>query len=86
LKCSAALARGDAETRQAQLALLRHSVRFGHGRLLLRRLEAVLACGAEMTGDDIDRCLACLLSRRDIRINQRLLELSRQLEQEPRSA
>lgn len=74
-------ARDDAEIRGATLALLRHSVRMSHGRLLLKRLQAALDCGAELTADDIDRCLACLLGKRDYHINQGLLRISRALTQ-----
>jgi hypothetical protein len=74
-------ARDDAEVRCARLALLRHSLRMSHGRLLLKRLQAALDCGADLTADDIDQCLACLLEKRDYHINQGLLRMSRELSQ-----
>jgi hypothetical protein len=77
LKRSLKLARDGADRQRAALALLQHSIRFGHGRLLLRRFEAAIHCGAELSAEDIDLCLQRLLSRNDDRITQALAQLSR---------
>ena len=77
LKRSLKLARDDAEHRRAAVALLQHSIRFGHGRLLLRRFEAAINCGAELSAEDIDLCLHRLLCRNDDRITEALAQLSR---------
>ena len=80
LKRSLHMADGDGQIREAALALLRHSLRFGHRRLSLQRLEAAVHCGAELTRDDLNRCAELALRVHDPHVHERLAKLSRKLE------
>lgn len=79
LKHSLKMAQGDAQIREAAVALLRHSLRFGHRRLSLQRLEAAISCGAELTVDDLHRCADLVLQVNDTLVHARLARVSRQL-------
>lgn len=79
LKRSLKAAQDDAEIREAAVALLRHSLRFGHRRLSLKRLEAAVSCGADLTPEDLYRCADLVLRLDDPLAHARLASLSRQL-------
>ena len=79
LKHSLLVARGEAEIMAATVALLRHSLRFGHRRLALRRLEKAVECGAELNSDDLFRCTDLVLSLNDADATARLARLSQQV-------
>jgi hypothetical protein len=79
LKHSLAMAQGDGQIREAAVALLRHSLRLGHRRLSLQRLEQVVSCGAELTREDLHRCAELALRVNDPQIHERLARLSRKL-------
>lgn len=79
LKQSLEMAQGDAQIREATVALLRHSLRLGHRRLSLRRLEAAVGCGAELTAEDLYRCAELVLGVDDALAHERLASLSRRL-------
>lgn len=79
LKQSLKTAKDDVQIRDASVALLRHSLRFGHRRLSLRRLEAAVHCGAELTADDLHRCADLVLQVDDAIAHARLARVSRQL-------
>lgn len=79
LKSSLKMAQGDAQIREATVALLRHSLRLGHRRLSLQRLEAAVGCGAELTEDDLYRCAELVLRANDVLAHARLASMSRQL-------
>jgi uncharacterized membrane protein YccC len=80
LKRSLEMAQGEGRIREAAVALLRHSLRLGHRRLSLRRLELAVNCGAELTQEDLHRCAELALGLRDSRVHERLARLSRKLE------
>lgn len=79
LKDSLETAQDEGEIRAAALALLRHSLRLGHRRLSLRRLELAVACGAELTREDLHRCADLALRINDPQVLARLAALSRTL-------
>lgn len=79
LKSSLKMAQGDAQIREATMALLRHSMRLGHRRLSLQRLEAAVSCGAELTADDLYRCAELVLQGNDVLAHARLASMSRRL-------
>lgn len=79
LKQSLEMAQGDGQIREAALALLRHSLRLGHRRLSLRRLEAAVSCGADLTREDLHRCADLALRVNDPQVHERLARLSRKL-------
>jgi len=80
LKRSLHTAHGDAQVREAAVALLRHSLHLGHRRLSLQRLEAAVGCGAELTREDLNRCAELALRVNDPHVHERLAKLSRKLE------
>lgn len=80
LKRSLNMAQGDGQVREAALSLLRHSLRLGHRRLSLQRLEAAVSCGAELTREDLHRCAELALRVKDPHVHERLAKLSRKLE------
>lgn len=80
LKGSLEMAQGDSQIREASLALLRHSLRLGHRRLSLQRLEAAVNCGAELTWEELDKCAELALRVKDLHVHERLANLSRKLE------
>lgn len=79
LKASLASAQDDEQVRQATVALLRHSLRLGHPRLSLQRLEAAVSCGADLAEDDLHRCAELVLRIDDVVAHGRLARLSRKL-------
>ncbi|MBT0961906.1 hypothetical protein [Denitromonas iodatirespirans] len=79
LKQSMGMAQGDGELKAATVALLRHSLRLGHRKLSLQRLEQAVNCGAELTDEDFHRCADLALRVNDPRVHARLARLSRQL-------
>ena len=79
LKQSLESARSDGQARAAAVALLRHSLRLGHRKLSLRRLELAVRCGATLSDEDLHRCAELALRVNDPRVHARLARLSRQL-------
>ncbi len=79
LKRSFEMAQDDAQIREAAVALLRHSLRLGHRRLSLQRLEAAVSCGADLTPEDLQRCAELVLRLDDSLAHARLACLSRKL-------
>lgn len=72
-------AQDEAQRKAAALALLRHSLRFGHRRLSLKRLEEAVGCGAALEDEDLHRCAELVLRASDTYMHARLANLSRQL-------
>lgn len=79
LKRALSDARDEAQRKAAALALLRHSLRFGHRRLSLKRLEEAVGCGAALEDEDLHRCAELVLRARDTHMHARLANLSRRL-------
>lgn len=72
-------AQDEAQRKAAVLALLRHSLRLGHRRLSLKRLEDAVGCGAALENEDLHRCAELVLRASDTHMHARLASLSRQL-------
>jgi hypothetical protein len=79
LKQSLHAADDEVQAKRVALELLRHSLRLGHRRLSLKRLEAAVGYGAEVPAEDLQRCAELALRVNDVRVHERVARLSRQL-------
>lgn len=59
------------------LELLRHSLRLGHRRLSVARLESAIAVKAPVTQDDFHRCMVLALRTEDAALHKRVVQLGR---------
>lgn len=61
---------------EGALALLERSIRFGHSRLALIRLEQAVSCGAPVSSDQWTYCYSAAMSSADVNMQALYLRVA----------